>query len=464
MNIGIAHDNYSPPDRSWKGVGERIGESNSLRHLTVDSLSLFGQQDITDFCDGAAKNKSLLSLALVCGFRELAALKPLFENGGLMNLSVCDFECVEDNVQQLFHETVVSSLSSFESLRKLELKWLGIGDKIFQELIPVLQCHKLETLDIITGNYIYHRGMLALASWLRDPNCTLKILILTHVELQDYDLATLAGGLKENSTVEKLNLNCVNHQEGNITQGLQELWSVWDNSQSRLEDISLYNNHIGDDALNDLVNAPAGKQKLRHLNIMGSENITRIGWMALATHLQSPECSMTELKINHVDDDGAIIIANSLAKCTSLKKLFVGSPSDSNITRTGFHAFTQALCDKSSVINTFESNHSLEFLDISPSASDLSFYLDLNKNNNRADAARKKIIKTHLSGEMVVKSFLGLKIEVLPYAILWIGKEGVDAVARLTLLYKFSRDMPQVFSFFNSLSFLRTDSRKRRRI
>ena len=68
--------------------------------------------------------------------------------------------------------------------------------------------------------------------------------------------------------------------------------------------------------------------------------------------------------------------------------------------------------------------------------SDLRFFLQLNGENTLREAARRKIIKVHFSGEFSMQPFVNLDLKALPRAIAWMAK---DEYGR-SLLYQFVRD------------------------
>ena len=468
--IVYTDDGYHPPDYNWKLEGKTIGQNTHLEYLEFDEAGIeitsdasFFPQEATEFLTGVANNQSLKSLNF-SGTSIIESLftilLPLFKRNKIESL------IVEDNGnwnhrrnfpsiyrKDLFHGPMIQTLSQFNSLECLTLKCCGIHDDILTKLVPVLRRHQLKMLSLQECLLVEesYKGLFLLAEWLKSPDCKLNTLDLDCTHIGDVQLAILAGGLKENSTVKYLSLD-YSENDNDTTQGVRELWTVWENPNSTLENVSI-DKEIKDDEVNDLVGALVGKRKLKTLDLSSScREITIKGWKALAMHLKSPDCVLSTLKVSHANDDGAIVIAESLTNNTTLKSLNLVL--HSSITTNGLDALTQALCNKSSIADTYNSNHTLCDLDVTQLSSDLSLYLDLNKNNNRADAARKKIMKTHfLCGKMVVKPFLGMHSKVLPHALAWMGNGDIlDAIDDgvqdgIHLLYKITRDMPQVFCF-----------------
>ena len=118
----------------------------------------------------------------------------------------------------------------------------------------------------------------------------------------------------------------------------------------------------------------------------------------------------------------------------------------------GWKALSTLLCDVSSIDNTYSSKHTLS-VSIDRHSwtnnSRLPNLSNINKNNNRSDAAREKIMKYHftasesdgtLSNGMRVVSEMDLV--VLPRVIAWAGrKHDSDGC---TILYQLLRCIPEL--------------------
>jgi len=132
------------------------------------------------------------------------------------------------------------------------------------------------------------------------------------------------------------------------------------------------------------------------------------------------------------------------------------------VTERGWEAMSTLLCNKSSIMNTYNSNHTLHSLCAGDTGADhetmglpdnLSSYLDLNWNKNKVEVARQKILQTHFSTDdhnSKMQVFLDMDLEIMPVAIAWMGRplpigwEGTQ-VSGLSLLYNFTRRLPDLF-------------------
>jgi hypothetical protein len=116
----------------------------------------------------------------------------------------------------------------------------------------------------------------------------------------------------------------------------------------------------------------------------------------------------------------------------------------------GYAALTRTLCNSLSILSTFNSNHSLEEIDFEiydnedeeqllydVLPEELTSLLQINKENNKNQAARLKIIKTHLNDNSIkMEPFAKMAVSVRPHAIAWMAKD--------MHLYQFLRAMPSL--------------------
>ena len=77
-------------------------------------------------------------------------------------------------------------------------------------------------------------------------------------------------------------------------------------------------------------------------------------------------------------------------------------------------------------MSTYNSNHTLEKLGygFSPLPEEFESLLQINRENSPSQAARLKIIKTHFNEGFVTQPFVDMDLNVLPYAMAWMGREG----------------------------------------
>ena len=172
--------------------------------------------------------------------------------------------------------------------------------------------------------------------------------------------------------------------------------------------------------------------------------------MLFSNVLRNPNSALEMLDLGmHPMDDQTIIsfsFADALSNNSRLKHLLMNLwRFNTFVTSIGYGALVHLLCNKSSIMDTFLSNHILEEIcygDIEDSIpEDLVSLLKLNSKNTAYQAARLKIIQTHFSGsEINMQLFMDLDLSVKPLAIAWMVRDnnGYPLLRALPLLLDMS--------------------------
>ena len=197
--------------------------------------------------------------------------------------------------------------------------------------------------------------------------------------------------------------------------------------------------------------------------------------------MRNPDSSLDDLILQNcgINDEGVVLIMEKVAHSVSLKTLSM-SDNESMTSRgliTIYHAIfnrelsleriflesnpginfddleeedwlllPRALCDKSSINNTFYSNHTIQKIGLEEIWVDCENLLEMNENENKIEVAREKILKSHFIGEAVDISVFALMPEaLLPHAIEWIGRDRLG----FSLMYQFVAGYPLDFSDYN---------------
>ena len=272
-----------------------------------------------------------------------------------------------------------------------------------------------------------------------------------------------------NAHIKRLDLS---YCRGITTAGWRALFELLQSPNCALEELSLYDNRFNAETVSFLANALVNNNRLRELDLRLNLNVSSNGWEALSVVLQSPNSALEKLNLrrNTINDDTVISLANSLANNNTLKELLFTfneehSDDDSDdlvsyITdASGWTAFSRILCNTSSIMDTYRSNHTLQRLtdddDEVRLPEDLNSMLHLNREKGKRQAARLKIIRTHFPGGFVVEPFVGMDLNVLPHAIAWMGRDGADEVDEH--LYGFLRIMPSLFDVDHSANRMEED-------
>ena len=163
---------------------------------------------------------------------------------------------------------------------------------------------------------------------------------------------------------------------------------------------------------------------------------------------------------NDIGNEGAEAIANSLVYNTKLRELsMVMNPFDKSVQ----DSFCKAFCNTSSIGNTYMSNHTIDYVEISWEWQErkLENLYVMNRNENKSDVAMKKILKHHAIIDMKPFFDLGAEegewnLKALPVIIDWFER-AEKAVAgeveenynieqkKLSAIYQFARTMPSLF-------------------
>jgi hypothetical protein len=235
--------------------------------------------------------------------------------------------------------------------------------------------------------------------------------------------------------------------------------------------------NLDDEGVTYLGEALAVNKSVQYLALDSNESITNDGWRVFFTCMRNPYSSLKELDLLgcSIDDEGVATIMNALEENTSLKRLSLESNQTTSrglmtifnallncevsvenmdlrdnwinfeeLTEEDWRVLSRALCDKSSIDSICSSNHTLFSLELGDFEntedwldevwSGIESLLSMNINPNKAEVARRKILKHHLSDEHADMSVFALMQEtVLPHAIEWIGRDnhGLSAMYNL---------------------------------
>jgi Ran GTPase-activating protein (RanGAP) involved in mRNA processing and transport len=300
-------------------------------------------------------------------------------------------------------------------LEMLDISQNSIGDIGINAILEAIENNSCLRELNLTNNSISGEGAIAFATVLRNPNFALKKLYINNNSIGD--------------------------------NGVIALSTVLRHPNSTLETLGISKNSIGEMGVNALTNALENNCTLKELSI-DMNPITPAGLMNLSTILRNPTSALDFIHVtnNLINDEVVHSFADALAENNKLKKLIVDCYPYNKVTSYGYDAFTNVLCDTSSILNTFNSNHTLEIISEESGEYDefdesigneILALLKINRECSVSEAARLKIINTHFSGsEINMQPFLEMNLSVRPHAIAWMAKD--------MLVYEFLRAMPSV--------------------
>ncbi|KAL3769844.1 hypothetical protein ACHAW5_000716 [Stephanodiscus triporus] len=396
----------------WEGFGNAIGRNTHLEEITI---GLMQQERLLSVLPGLALNRSIKKLNIMGSHLSDGEvwenLIPFFNNNQA-------FECLEviEEVEtrwpahHLFQSAWAPALQRFHTLKEFNVVDDGSGSG-FESVIEALNGHTGLTKLSCSWVDIRLEGWAALGTLLQSPrfNLTTLHLIGTEIDVGEGEHIILANGLAGNAT---------------------------------LKDLDISNNHW----------------------------LETTGWQAIFDALQSSRCSLEKLSLggNVIDDDAVLSLLSVLQRHTAtLKILDLSNNSDrinNSMTDEGLktlvNALSNILCNSSSIMSTYQSNHTLETVridSVGKDAVDSVWYmavesvwslLHLNREESKNDVARIKIIKAHFSGiDVNLKPFADMGTNVLPHAIAWMARVS-NSRARATL--RFPDGMSVMYQFLST--------------
>jgi hypothetical protein len=201
----------------------------------------------------------------------------------------------------------------------------------------------------------------------------------------------------------------------------------------------------------------SNNNRLRELCLHTTRQVADATWVAFSTVQGNPNSVLQKLDLqqNLFNDRVMNYFADTLMNNESLRDLIFCRNNDS------YASFTCILCSNSSILGTYQSNHTLERLCSDDSESwlpvELTYVLQINRENSKSQIVRLKIINTHFSGiDIKTLPFTDMGLEVLPNAIAWMGRGcGHDKVS--DVLFALLRNMP-------SLCDTKSRNKKRKRV
>jgi hypothetical protein len=337
-------------------------------------------------------------------------------------------------------DIIIQALTVHTGLRKLDFWGVAIGRRGSDSLVKLLK--KSSSLKELHFNDI--RGIID-----DSDDGWLSIFTAVQSTRSKLDLIEMTGaeGVNEQTAL------CLSHALLHHRTTLKSLF--WDQQvrvvipllqdpNTILEELYLFSfsnddNYMTNEEIEVLTAALATNSSLENLEIL--RRITTEGWVILSAILRNPNSKLEYLTLegNEIFNDTVI---NSFADAlTSNRKLRELEFMCSN--RFGCAALPQTLCNKSSIISTFNSNHTLERIcgGMVFVPEELTSLLRINRENSVSQAARLKIIKTHFSGNNInMEPFNKMAVNVRPHAIEWMAKD--------MHLYELLRAMPSLLDQF----------------
>ena len=97
--------------------------------------------------------------------------------------------------------------------------------------------------------------------------------------------------------------------------GCKSLRKVLEHPRSKLKDLCLSNCQLDDEKILSLTDVLMGNNTLKRLSLSRNTKITSVGWRALSTVLQYPNCKLIDLDLRNtgINDDVARLLGSALS-------------------------------------------------------------------------------------------------------------------------------------------------------
>ena len=455
--------------KNWiEGAGQAIANSTCLRKLSI-WLERGDEGFWYPLFKALARNRSIEEFSLFedgPSFFEdddISDLVPFFKNNS--NLRSVDFaSCVMHKPFGIDSIIEVLSACKTDQLERINIGGIWCTEEKSARFIDLVgkqqKLLKLELSDLLNQQ----RDMLstvahdALAELLDNPASILQELRINPYGVMDIITEALIG----NETLTTLELS------GSYIEA-EELMEFADALQyCSLNKLSLNSTYINDECVSYLGTALANNETtLEYLDLGCNYEITVDGWRGFSKCLESSNFALRELDLRQcaMNETKAAVIFSALAGNSSLQILHVASYAQVwNSTDGVWDVLAQTLCNTSSIESiAFSSNHALHTLDICSEVGrvreDVVSLLKMNKNESKAETARRKILKYYFLDEKLTGHVFPRMLEsVLPCAIGWVCRDHHG----FSTMYNLLRCLPSIVS--NSSYGLHTSGAKKRKL
>ena len=414
-----------------RGAGRAVGDNNVIQYLSVDcSLGTRNTNWVREIFQGLSRNRSIYRLSLMNYDSDVDMfhfLTPFFQhNRNLRSLQVSAFhegqplhslslalsKCKDSQLEHIFIETVATNDEQvglfFDSLKQIS------------SLLTI--CFR--------NSFIGKVGCKSFAKLLNNPSAKIENIELGCNSIDDECASILSKALSRTKSLREVTVlsDSFLYEDDGITTfqtvaGWRDFVTIIAHPMCLIEHLYLTDAAIGNEVAIILGNALAVNKSIKLLHL-GRDNWGISG------------CTINE--------EGAVVIASALADNTTLEQLRM--PINGGTDRF-YDVLSNVLWDKSSIDNTFNSNHTLCKLvlylseGIHPSNA-IEQLVEMNQNENKSEVAHQKILQHHfLEGNANMHAFARLPETSMPVALEWIGRNRDGR----TLMYNFAQEFPTLF-------------------
>lgn len=328
----------------------------------------------------------------------------------------------------------------------------------------------LKKIDL-TETHITPTGWQQISKCLSDPTSLLLDIDISECDMNDEGAVAFFSALAKNRSVRVL---CMQGNESITSTGWVSCFELLVNSPGitglPLENLDLYRNNIDNDGAAMLaVLLTRHVSTLNTLCVVNNEGITTNGWRSLAMILLPTSASklrdMSMGNESREDDLPEQMFVSDAVICDTVEALrnnTILEHLDLNVccvSELSMIALANVLCDISSIAGVCQSNHtifkhSLDSMVIGCPSDDSDFdnmwgdrfpslyaLLEINKNKNKAEVIREKLLLYFFSNvDTVGRTFSSLPVSIMPSAISYIGRDHIG----YSVMYYLVRSMPSL--------------------
>lgn len=257
-----------------------------------------------------------------------------------------------------------------------------------------------------------------------EENDNLSTLELNAFELSRREMRLLSSVIAKIKNLTSLGITHCSSTDGQCFFGedadlFECLICALGNMNHSLTRIHLQGNAIGSSAMNKLIRTIQQCHPDLDELCLQENNIGYLSCNALGSLLRDPTSRLISLDLwsCSMKDDCAFLLADALKQNRSLQFMNLRN---NNFTEDGWKSFSTLLCNKTSIKDTFSSNHTLSCHDAvcGDVPNELVEYLALNHFfEDKRTVAITKVVKFHMS------ELLLMDVTLLPHVLASIGKE-----------------------------------------
>ena len=457
--------------------------NKSIEKLVIPDCALFGGEIFNFLIPFFQQNTNLQYLGVSGGILDLPnGVRWLSESLSRFN-TLRVFECLRCQLLDNELETLIQALAGHSKLGKIDLGGNKLGERGINALAALLNPNStladlnlfdcsindegavvfadalgrnctLKKLNLGGNGNITASGWNAIFTHLQSPHSVLENLKLSNNSIDNTAAILLGNTLTSNTHLKALSFSNI---RTSAFEGWRSIFEALESPRCVLQELDIGCNNLRDEVVTHLANSLSSNCVLSSLLLHQNGSVTSSGWSSFSSVLHNPnsELEKIDLGYNSIDDDAVVSFANSLVNNNKLKELFLdgdwgfeaGDEDDDEeeggVPITNWDALTNVLCNVSSINETYASNHTLQRVfdpdnneaNVSQLPSDLITLLVLNFRNTKIEAARRKILKVHFSGNFNMQPFVDMDLKAVPYAIAWMARDEYGS----SLLYQFVR-------------------------